>query len=179
MNITPIIDAIIVREGGYVNDPADRGGATNFGITETVARAQGYSGDMRNLPRDEAVAIYTRMYWLKPKLNLIGDHAAKLAAKLLDISVNMGSASAIGFLKRALNALNRNGEDFATLAPAPLVDDALLAALSAFLGKRGAEGEAVLLKAVNALQGAQYIAIAEHRPADKNFVYGWLNNRIG
>jgi len=179
MDISTLINAIISREGGYVNNPDDRGGPTNFGITQAVARSQGYLGPMRDLPPSEAVDIYTRRYWLKPQLNLIGDIAPQTSAKLLDIAVNMGPATAIGFLKRALNALNRNGTDYADLPLAPVVDAPLLAALTAFITKRGSEGEVVLLKAINALQGAQYIAIAEHRPADKAFVYGWLNNRIG
>src|SRR4051812_11797343 len=48
-----LIEALIDREGGYVDHPADKGGPTCFGITEAVARAQGYSGPMRQLPRDE------------------------------------------------------------------------------------------------------------------------------
>ncbi len=179
MDITSLINTIIDREGGYVNNAADRGGATTYGITESVARANGYGGDMRLLSHDIAIKIYMSLYWLKPKISLIGNFAPTLAAKLLDVAVNMGPTTAIGFLKRALNALNRNGTDYSDLAPAPVVDDALIAALKAFLAKRGAQGELVLLKAVNALQGAQYIAIAEHRPQDEAFVYGWLNNRIG
>ena len=55
-----MIDALIDREGGYVNHPADKGGPTCFGITEAVARAHGYGGAMQSLPRDEAAAIYRR-----------------------------------------------------------------------------------------------------------------------
>ena len=54
MSIDDLIDSLIDREGGYSNHPADRGGPTNYGITEAVARAQGYRGHMRDLPRDEA-----------------------------------------------------------------------------------------------------------------------------
>lgn len=64
-----LIDALLDREGGYVNHPADRGGPTGFGITEAVARANGYRGAMRALPRDEAAAIYRRLYWLRPGLD--------------------------------------------------------------------------------------------------------------
>jgi lysozyme family protein len=178
MDTTKMIDAVIAREGGYVNNPDDRGGATNFGITQAVARAHGYAGDMRTLPRTEAESIYMRLYWLKPKFDQIAATAPELATKLFDIAVNMGPATAIGFLRRALNALNRNGHDFSDLSPAPLVDDSLLAALGAFLAKRGTQGVTVLTKAVNALQGERYIALAEHRPADESFVYGWMNSRI-
>ncbi|MFX9027564.1 glycosyl hydrolase 108 family protein, partial [Acinetobacter baumannii] len=40
MDITPLINAVIDREGGYANNPADSGGPTNFGITQGVARQQ-------------------------------------------------------------------------------------------------------------------------------------------
>ena len=52
--IDDLLDGLIEREGGYVNHPADRGGPTCWGITEAVARAHGYRGSMRNLPRAEA-----------------------------------------------------------------------------------------------------------------------------
>jgi lysozyme family protein len=178
MDLPKLIDAVISREGGYVNNPNDRGGATNFGITQAVARAQGYAGDMRDIPREEAISIYTRLYWLKPKLDMIAECAPTLGSKLFDIAVNMGPATAVGFLKRALNVMNRNGKDYADLSPAPVVDESMIAALKVFLDKRGSAGVSVLIKAVNALQGERYIALAEHRPADESFVFGWMNSRI-
>ena len=57
LDVTELVEALIEREGGYSNHPADKGGPTCFGITEAVARAHGYRGAMRSLPRDEAVAI--------------------------------------------------------------------------------------------------------------------------
>ena len=56
-NVGQLIEGLIEREGGYANHPADKGGATCFGITEAVARAHGYTGGMRDLPRDEAAAM--------------------------------------------------------------------------------------------------------------------------
>jgi len=58
MNIEQYLDELIKREGGYVNTPADRGGATKYGITEAVALANGFKGSMRDLPLDVAKAIY-------------------------------------------------------------------------------------------------------------------------
>ena len=179
MDVDDIIVATLDREGRYVNNPADRGGATNYGISEAVARAQGYAGDMRALPRDEAISIYRRLYWQRPKFDGVAAIDMDLAAKMFDIGVNMGPSTAIGFLKRALNVLNRGGQDYAEIATAPIIDEATLAALHALFAKRGADGGKVLLKAIDALQGEHYIAIAEARPADKAFVYGWLNNRSG
>ena len=92
--IGQLIDALIDREGGYVDHPADRGGPTCFGITEAVARAHGYGGAMRNLPRREAVAIYRRLYWLRPRFDQVAARAPRLAAELFDTGANMGPAVA-------------------------------------------------------------------------------------
>ena len=51
VDVDGLIDGLIEREGGYVDHPADKGGPTCFGITQAVARAQGYAGPMRELPR--------------------------------------------------------------------------------------------------------------------------------
>ena len=56
--IDDVIEEVLRREGGYVNDPSDAGGATNFGITQATARQNGYTGDMRALPRALAKEIY-------------------------------------------------------------------------------------------------------------------------
>ncbi len=56
MNIEQYLDELIKREGGYVTTPADRGGATKYGITEAVARANGFKGNMQDLPLDVAKA---------------------------------------------------------------------------------------------------------------------------
>ena len=180
VGIERLLEALIEREGGYVDHPADRGGPTRYGITEAVARAHGYRGPMRLLPRDEAQAIYRRLYWLRPRFDQVAARAPRIAAELFDTGVNMGPAVAVNFLQRALTALNRNGRDFADLVPDGRVGPATLAALDSFLearGKRG--GETVLLHALEALQGERYVRLAERRPANEAFLYGWLANRIG
>ena len=178
MDVDGLIDELIAREGGYVTNPADKGGPTRFGITQATARAQGYAGDMARLPRAEAAAIYRRLYWLKPGLDRIAALAPKIAAELFDSGANMGPVVAVGFLRRALNALNRGASDYPDVPATGIVDDALVAALKGFLARRGAGGETVLLKALDALQGARYVALAEARPADEAFLYGWLANRL-
>jgi lysozyme family protein len=174
-----LIDAVIDREGRYVNHPADRGGPTCWGITEAVARAQGYVGAMRDLPRTEAAAIYRRIYWLRPGFDRVALRAPQIAAELFDTGVNMGTAIAAGFLQRALNALNRAARDYPDIAVDREIGPRTLSALDAFLRARGAGGETVLLRAMEALQGERYIALAERRPSQEAFLYGWLANRIG
>jgi lysozyme family protein len=180
VNVDELIDGLIDREGGYVNHPSDRGGPTNFGITEAVARAHGFSGSMRNLPRSEAAAIYKRLYWLRPRFDQIAKRSQAVAAELFDSGANMGPAVAATFLQRALSALNRERQDYADLVPDGRIGPATLAALDRFLELRGKKkGETVLLKALDALQGERYIRLAERRPANEAFLYGWLANRVG
>jgi lysozyme family protein len=178
--LNELIDALIDREGGYSNHPSDRGGPTKYGITEAVARAHGYSGAMRHLPRDEAAAIYRRLYWLRPRFNQVAKRSQKIAAELFDTGVNMGPAVAATFLQRALSALNRNRKDYPDLVPDGRIGPATLGALDRFLELRGKPGgEAVLVRALDALQGERYIRLAERRPANEAFLYGWLANRMG
>jgi len=178
-DIDRLIDEVIEREGGYSDHPADTGGATRYGITERVARAHGYQGDMRRLPRERAAAIYRRAYWERPGYAAVAERAPVLAAELFDTGINMGTGTASGFLQRALNALNREARDYADLVIDRDIGTVTLAALDAFLRVRGRAGESVLLKAVEALQGEKYLRLAEQRPANEAFLYGWLANRIG
>ena len=180
MDVEALIDELIEREGAYVNHPADKGGPTRFGVTEAVARAHGYSGAMAELPRDQAAAIYRRLYWLRPNFDRIAARCPRIAAELFDTGANMGPAVAATFLQRALTALNRGGTDYPDLVPDGRVGAATLAALDAFLEARGKKGgETVLLRALEALQGERYLRLAEMRPANEVFLYGWLANRIG
>jgi len=180
MEVNELIDELIEREGGYANHPADKGGPTRFGITEAVARAHGYAGPMAALPREEAAAIYRRLYWLRPRFDEIAERCPRVASELFDTGVNMGPAVAATFLQRALTALNRGGTDYPDLTPDGRVGPMTMAALDAFIAERGKEsGEAVLLRALEALQGERYLRLAEKRPANEAFLYGWLANRIG
>ncbi|PHR15250.1 MAG: hypothetical protein COA41_16650 [Sphingopyxis sp.] len=178
-DIDALIDQIIALEGDFSNHPADRGGPTRWGITEAVARLHGYIGDMRHFPREQAAAIYKRKYWLRPGFDRVALLAPSISTELFDTGINMGTSTATVFLQRALNALNRNARDYREISVDGKIGSKTLNALSAFLSKRSGKGQQVLLKAIEALQGARYIEIAEKRPANEAFLYGWLANRIG
>ena len=179
MNIDKLIDEVIAIEGDYSNHPADRGGPTRWGVTENVARNHGYLGDMRKFPHSTAVRIYKDVYWEKPAFNRVAEYAPKVASELFDTGINMGPGIATGFLQRTLNALNRNASDFPDIAVDRQIGKQTLGAVSQFIALRGKTGETVLLKALEALQGELYIHLAESRPANEVFLYGWLANRLG
>ena len=174
-----LVDAVIDREGRYVNHPLDRGGPTCWGISQAVARAQGYEGDMRALPRSLAVKIYHDIYWVLPNFDKVALRAPNIAAECFDTGINMGSATAANFLQRALNALNRAARDYPDIAVDGRIGPRTLSALDGYLSARGSSGEQVLLRAMEALQGERYITLAESRPSQEAFLYGWLANRLG
>jgi lysozyme family protein len=165
-------------EGGYINDPADSGGETNFGITVAVARAFGYYDPMRDMPRDVAVHIYRKRYWDALTLDLVALLAPAVALELFDSAVNCGPDLAAKWLQRSLNVLNAGATLYPDVTADGRVGPMTIAALREYLGKRGPEGITVLLRALNALQGAFYIGLAESRPTDERFVYGWLLQRV-
>jgi len=179
VTIEAMIDAVIGREGGYTNNPADRGGPTRWGITEQTARAYGYSGAMNVLPRELAVEIYRKRYWTGVGFNNVGAVYPKVGEEMFDTGINMGPATAGKFLQRALNVLNRGHSDYGDIGVDGLIGPGTIAALKAYAAKRGAEGEAVLLRALDGLQAARYIDIAEKNPSQEAFVYGWLRTRVG
>jgi lysozyme family protein len=176
--VDEMIAALVKREGGYVNSPADRGGPTRYGITQQTARAHGYTGDMRMLPQDKAAEIYRQQYWIDPKFYDVSLRYPRLAEKLFDCGVNMGPKVASRFVQRALNCLNRGASEYPDTPEDGQIGQMTLAALDAYKQHRGDAGEAVLLKAVNGQQAVRYMEICEHDHTQEEFCYGWLANRV-
>lgn len=176
MNIDQMIDHTIdTKEKGYVNHPADRGGPTIWGVTERVARANGYKGDMRTMPRSAAVAIYRSEYAIKPGFMAVAEIYPEVGAELFDTGVNMGPARPSKWLQEWLNALNSGGKHYADIVADGKIGPATLAALRAYKAKRGVEGGKRLLRGLNASQGAEYLRIAQKNPSQEAFLYGWLD----
>jgi lysozyme family protein len=170
---------LILIEGGYSNDPRDRGGRTKYGITEAVARTFGYAGPMQDMDLPTAKSIYRRAYWDMLRLDEVAVGAgASIAVELFDTAVNMGQLVAGRFLQIALNAFNREGQDWPDMDVDGRIGPGTLFALRSFVRVRGAEGRAVLLRALNGQQCARYLQIAANNPSQEAFVYGWVRARV-
>ena len=100
MTDAEILDAILLREGGYVDHPLDRGGPTNMGITlATLGKWRGKpvtAADVKALGHEEAAAIYYAWY-VAP----FADVARDLKPLAVDIAVMSGATTARGLLARA------------------------------------------------------------------------------
>lgn len=168
----------IGHEGGYSNDPNDTGGETMHGITARVARANGYKGDMRALPLVTAREIGRKQYWDTLRLDDVCALSPLIADEMFDTGYNAGIAMSGKFLQRALNALNRQGADFADIEADGVIGNVTISALREYMKRRGGAGETVLLRALNAQQGTYYMEIAANRPQNEAFVFGWFLNRV-
>lgn len=101
MTFEEALERVLAHEGGWVHHENDPGGATNYGITQAVARKHGYDGDMRHLPKSKAVEIYRADYWDKSRA---GDLPQALAFQYFDACVNHGVSRGVRLLQQAVGA---------------------------------------------------------------------------
>ncbi|SMR71181.1 Predicted Peptidoglycan domain-containing protein [Aliiroseovarius halocynthiae] len=124
-SVTEIADQIVAREGGYVNDPDDPGGATNFGVTIHTMRRLGLDlngdgkitpADVRRLTRAQARDIFLKHYFHKPR---IGDLPDPLQATVFDMYVNAGG-NAVRILQRLFDKMGYELAQDGALGPQTL-----------------------------------------------------------
>ena len=97
MTFDEAFDALLKHEGGFSDHAADPGGKTRFGVTEVVARREGYRGDMRDYPLDEAKRVYQKLYWNALRLD---DLRSEFRFDLFDAGVNSGVAQTVRWMQR-------------------------------------------------------------------------------
>ena len=109
-DVQTLAEEIVQREGGYVNDPSDPGGATNFGVTIHTMRRLGLdltgdgrvsAADVRKLTRVQAVEIFINHYFEKPRISQLPN---ALHASVFDMYVNAGS-NAVKILQRLVSKM--------------------------------------------------------------------------
>lgn len=98
MNFDTAFDILITHEGGFSNHPDDPGGATMYGVTEAVARANGYTGHMRDFTLNQAKSIYRKQYWDACQCDAMPE---PVKYPLFDAAVNSGPGPAIKWLQAA------------------------------------------------------------------------------
>ncbi|GHC08437.1 hypothetical protein GCM10007291_00410 [Gemmobacter nanjingensis] len=162
--VKQIAEEIVAREGGYVNDPADPGGATNHGVTIHTLRRLGLdldrdgqvtAADVRRLTRAQAVEIYLRHYFERPRL---AELPVALQASVFDMYVNAGS-NAVKILQRLLTTLGW-----------PLVDDGVIGPKTLAAARLAAEAMPNTLPDVYGVARRNYYyALGDARPASRRY----------
>lgn len=154
-------------EGGYVNDPLDRGGATNMGITQYVLNAAYASGlvncqNVRYLTKAQAMTIYKARYW---EAYDWGGYPQPIDMIMFDCTVNSGIGNAARIAQRACVSLGSKLEIDGKWGPLSR------SALYAQAWERGAAlARMLLVKRLNFFD-----AIVASRPNQKRFLPGWRN----
>ncbi|EIJ67468.1 glycoside hydrolase family 108 protein [Pasteurella bettyae] len=103
LSFQQIFDRLIGHEGGYANDPQDPGGETNWGVTKRTAQANGYTGNMKTMTRQQAYEIYRRAFWLRYNCEQMPD---AVTYQFFDAAVNHGFGNASRMLQRAVGVLD-------------------------------------------------------------------------
>lgn len=125
MNFEEAYDKLLGHEKGYSNHSADKGGPTNWGVTQKVARAHGYMGDMRDMPKSMAHMIYRKSYWAPVQADALPD---AVRFDVFDGAVNSGVGQSARWLQRAAGAEADGQIGPATIKAANAIPGAVLAA---------------------------------------------------
>jgi lysozyme family protein len=124
MNFDQAFSKLIEHEGGFSNHPDDKGGATMWGVTEQVARQNGYMGAMRDLTIDYAKVIYQKLYWDACRC---GELPEEVRFSVFDAAVNSGTGRAVKWLQRAVGVVDDGVIGSFTLAAARVAIPAITA----------------------------------------------------
>ncbi|OSZ79269.1 hypothetical protein CAP35_13730 [Chitinophagaceae bacterium IBVUCB1] len=169
------------HEGGYVNDPADRGGETYKGIARKrnpqwkgwkivdelkAGRNFPASLDSHTLLQQLVLDFYENEYWLSLSLDKVENQA--IGNEMFDTGVNFGIGFAAISLQRSLNVCNQGGKIHADLKVDGNIGPVTLRCLNDHPRIYN------VLKTLNVLQGARYVDICEANPSQERFFHGWM-----
>ncbi|GGF55542.1 Predicted Peptidoglycan domain-containing protein [Mameliella alba] len=157
-------EEIVAREGGYVNDPDDPGGATKYGVTIHTMRRLGLdldgngrvdAADVRQITREQAVTIFLTHYFLKPR---IAELPEPLHATVFDMYVNAGG-NAVKILQRLLNQMGEQVSVDGVIGP-----QTIAAAARAY-----AKAPHHMADAYGIARRNYYFRIADNRPKSRKY----------
>lgn len=162
--VSEIATEIVAREGGFVNDPDDPGGATNHGVTIGTLRRLGIdvtrdgkidTTDVRRLTGAQAVEIYVEDYFNRPRIGALPD---LLQASVFDMYVNAGS-NAVKILQRLLTDMGYPCTPDGAIGPQTI--------RAAQLAADAASG--FLADAYGIARRNYYYALADSRPSSRKY----------
>ena len=149
-----IIEVVLHHEGGYVNDPKDPGGETNFG----VAKRSHPDVDIKNLTKEGAKEIYKEVYWDKNKVESLSEDLRHI---YFDMCVNQGRGRAVKILQQSANAKGADLKVDGGMGP-----------------KTIASMDGVELQRVRAYRVKYYADLVTRKPDLERFYFGWFRRAL-
>ena len=163
-SVQDIAEEIVAREGGFVNDPDDPGGATNHGVTIHTLRRLGMDltgdgqvteADVRRLTRPQAVGIFVEHYYRRPRIDAL---PVGLQPSVFDMYVNAGAA-AVRILQRLLGDMGFPCDPDGVIGPATI--------RAAAMAAEAAPGH--IADAYAIARRNHYYSLADQRPASRKY----------
>jgi len=172
-NFDYAVKKLLKIEGGFVNHPADPGGATMRGISMRFLRSINYMKNekpislkqLQSMPIEETIEIYKTHLWDKSKCQIIQDK--ELASKLFDMFVNIGPSQAYKLLQISLNRLLNT-----SLAVDGKLGPKTFACIDEVVAKKKSNE---LIEEIKDNLTHFYINLAADKPQLKVFLQGWLS----
>lgn len=149
MKFEDALKHVLKHEGGYVNDPTDMGGETNYGITFKTAKDHGYNGNMKDIPMSVVGEIYKKGYWDRCKCDQL---PVEIRYAVFDAAVNHGTGNSAKFLQRSVGAKADGAIGPNTIAKA----------------------QSATLESFQRERGDFYIGIIKSKPKQIKFGKGWF-----
>ncbi len=178
MTVDEIIADVIRREGGFVDDPFDRGGPTNHGVSLRYARHIGLDldgdgdtdiDDIRDIGPDLARALFKEDFYYDPRIQTLPE---ELHPQMVDFAVNSGAPQAVMTLQEAVNEI-RFGvlvEGDGYIQPDGIIGRKTRAAVLTAIDEFGP----MVVNHLVSARKAFLRALAVRRPSQQRFLDGWL-----
>jgi len=194
ISFEPAFNETFKNEGIHSLDPNDNGKETVYGISrvhhpqwegwkivDEIKKTEGIKGLSDKIRKDVrvlnlAIIFYKETFWGTYMKNI---PTQKIANELFDTAVNQGKENSIIYLQKALNVLNRNGQDYADIKPDGIFGDNTLNAINGyyhtqrFRTRDKEKLEKWLLKWMNYFQMKTYESIINKDSKQEKFVPGW------
>lgn len=178
-NFNSAILTVLRNEGGFSNDKADKGGATNHGISTRFLKqidkdidGDGHvtSKDAKSITKETAIELYKKYFWDHYNLEKIRD--INVATKAFDLFVNMRGKSAGKILQKACNSFCEDGSLNKKLIVDGIAGSKTMLAINSIA--MFTVNKSLLLKAIKHEQSAFYHAIVKSNKTQAKFLKGWL-----